>query len=429
MSPELLDPDAQDYNRTERSDCYALGMVVYEVLSGLLPFYQYPDLIVVGKVVGGGRPERPQGARGAWFTDDVWETLERCWTPQPGNRPGIGDVLQCLEKVSRSWVPLSPRLLAVPSPASSITRGFSDIITVESIEWSGVTSPSQVAPSQPSGVLDLVRSAGTVDRVGRMSPPDTIALLDGLSADQDPDDLSNALRAAFKEREQYDVYVSSVLTDTERAKALLEVFDKVRSATYIVSWVGSESRCSVQVLQTTPYEVIIFKRFRQLCGWNGLLPSSHIIPETLVRTTEYPVAYGGFSDVWEGIYNDERVAIKALRIYKEDDVWKVRKVHHLTFLFPLNPVADFAISSFAKRWRCGSESPIQTSFHSWEFRKHLHPFVWYPSGCRTEMCETMFGRTQKPVDCNWYVGRKVRRDGADASSCSTLVTVCRFCIP
>ena len=34
MSPELLDPDRfgiTDYRPTKRSDCYALGMVVYEV--------------------------------------------------------------------------------------------------------------------------------------------------------------------------------------------------------------------------------------------------------------------------------------------------------------------------------------------------------------------------------------------------------------
>jgi hypothetical protein len=34
MSPELLDPDrfgAKDWRPTKQSDCYALGMVVYEV--------------------------------------------------------------------------------------------------------------------------------------------------------------------------------------------------------------------------------------------------------------------------------------------------------------------------------------------------------------------------------------------------------------
>ena len=53
------------------------------------------------------------------------------------------------------------------------------------------------------------------------------ARLDGLRPDQHPDDLSSALRDAFKQRELYDVYASSLVEDTDRAKAFLEVLDKV----------------------------------------------------------------------------------------------------------------------------------------------------------------------------------------------------------
>ena len=122
MSPELLDPKIQDHRRTKHSDRYALGMVIYEVLSGWIPFHQYADLTVPGKVVGGDRPERPQGVEGIWFTDDVWEALGRCWAPQPGNRPNIEDVLRCLEKDSRSSMPLLP-LLAVQSIIKNPTTG------------------------------------------------------------------------------------------------------------------------------------------------------------------------------------------------------------------------------------------------------------------------------------------------------------------
>lgn len=66
------------------------------------------------------------------------------------------------------------------------------------------------------------------------SPSDDLktftARLDGLRTDQSSDDLSNALRAAFKERDLYKIYVSSLGGDPRRAKALLEVFDKVRPA-------------------------------------------------------------------------------------------------------------------------------------------------------------------------------------------------------
>lgn len=67
MSPELIDPDRfgfRDGRPTKESDCYALGMVVYEVLSGQAPFAQFREFAVVRNVLEGGRPVRPQGAKG-----------------------------------------------------------------------------------------------------------------------------------------------------------------------------------------------------------------------------------------------------------------------------------------------------------------------------------------------------------------------------
>jgi len=97
MSPELFDPEIQDHRPTQCSDCYALGMVIYEVLSGHVPFNGFADRVIAGKVFRGDRPERPQGIQGVWFMDDVWEVLGFCWAPQPENRPSIEDVLRCLE--------------------------------------------------------------------------------------------------------------------------------------------------------------------------------------------------------------------------------------------------------------------------------------------------------------------------------------------
>ena len=165
MSPELLDPENRDRRQTMHSDCYALGMVMYEVFSGRVPLYQYPSFAIPGKVIGGSRPERPQEEEGVWFTDDVWEVLTRCWAPQPANRPRIKDVLQGLEEASKSWVPPPPQLLAAPSTADSPTWGFSDIIDPESTDGSGVTPSSHVAPSQPLKP-DQEGSVGIVNGVG-----------------------------------------------------------------------------------------------------------------------------------------------------------------------------------------------------------------------------------------------------------------------
>jgi len=113
MSPELLHPDQfgfEDSRPTTESDCYALGMVIYEVLSGQTPFTPFKDFVVMRKVVDGERPARPEGAKGAWFTDDLWVMMELCWATQPDRRPNIATVFKCLEQVSKDWTPHSPQV-------------------------------------------------------------------------------------------------------------------------------------------------------------------------------------------------------------------------------------------------------------------------------------------------------------------------------
>ena len=71
MSPELLDPDSfglKDSRPTEASDCYALGVVIYEVLSGQTPFIQYSNHAVVWRILDGERPKRPEGEQGSQTT-------------------------------------------------------------------------------------------------------------------------------------------------------------------------------------------------------------------------------------------------------------------------------------------------------------------------------------------------------------------------
>ena len=104
MSPELLDSDPtglNDCRPTRQSDCYALGMVIYEVLSGQVPFAPFGRYTVMRKVMDGEHPERPEGAAGMQFTDDLWRMLNRCWATRPEDRPSVLDVLECLERVSK----------------------------------------------------------------------------------------------------------------------------------------------------------------------------------------------------------------------------------------------------------------------------------------------------------------------------------------
>jgi len=108
MSPELLNPAQFGFPHgqpTKESDCYALGMVTLEVLSGQVPFANDSSWVVMQKVLKGEYPERPKGG---WFVDDLWGMLKLCWATQPGRRPSIEVVLKCFTQASGVWKPWSP---------------------------------------------------------------------------------------------------------------------------------------------------------------------------------------------------------------------------------------------------------------------------------------------------------------------------------
>ena len=100
MSPELHLPQkfgCEDSRPTKESNCYALGMVIFEVLSGRSPFPRCRGSETMFRICTGERPERPEEV---WFTDDLWKTLKQCWSPHPETRPTVKAILECLDRVS-----------------------------------------------------------------------------------------------------------------------------------------------------------------------------------------------------------------------------------------------------------------------------------------------------------------------------------------
>ena len=85
----------------------------------------------------------------------------------------------------------------------------------------------RVAPYPPFFQAKTMLTEGQLSSTDEMTA--FAARFCGLRADQNPVDLSNTLRDAIKERKLYNMYISSLIDDTERMEMLLEIFDKVRS--------------------------------------------------------------------------------------------------------------------------------------------------------------------------------------------------------
>ena len=144
MSPELLDSESFGYNgrSTRESDCYALGMVIYEVsflhpspwsfiytfqvLTGITPFYNLPDLTCALAVLRGRRPSKPSYAESLGFSDTLWGLTQSCWSKTVSARPTACQLLECLSLSSPTWVPPAVYPLVVVDPFSIAGSGSTD---------------------------------------------------------------------------------------------------------------------------------------------------------------------------------------------------------------------------------------------------------------------------------------------------------------
>jgi serine/threonine protein kinase len=99
MSPELIDPQRfglKGSRPTRSSDCYALGMVIYETISGNLPFHEHTDLTVFVKVLE-GRASSPRGEVQGGPVEDA-RTVLGVSTEQPSDHRKCSPVFGATER-------------------------------------------------------------------------------------------------------------------------------------------------------------------------------------------------------------------------------------------------------------------------------------------------------------------------------------------
>lgn len=103
MAPEILRPADFGLDKgvpSKEADVYALGMTVYQVLTGKWPFFPRREAEVMRAVISGERPPRPENAEEVGMTEVVWDLLGECWKGDRTTRPTITEVLKKFREIT-----------------------------------------------------------------------------------------------------------------------------------------------------------------------------------------------------------------------------------------------------------------------------------------------------------------------------------------
>ncbi|KAG8896708.1 hypothetical protein FRB99_008753 [Tulasnella sp. 403] len=115
QAPELFN----GASKTAKSDVYAFGITIYEILSGQEWYISNIYGAVVTAVTKGGRPltHNPATSPTGQSYAPVWEMAEKCWIHDPSARPTMKEVFQELRRLVGS----------VPNEVSSYRRDLGGV--------------------------------------------------------------------------------------------------------------------------------------------------------------------------------------------------------------------------------------------------------------------------------------------------------------
>lgn len=79
------------------SNLFRLQLVTGRIPFSEIPFSEHSHLVVLQRVLAGGRPPKPLLIVAPGMTPQVWDIAERCWHGEAQSRPDAKVVLQELE--------------------------------------------------------------------------------------------------------------------------------------------------------------------------------------------------------------------------------------------------------------------------------------------------------------------------------------------
>ncbi|RIB16890.1 kinase-like domain-containing protein [Gigaspora rosea] len=92
-----MDDNKKVFKRDKKSDIYSLGMLLWELTSGVPPFYRYPDYNIMHKIINMQR-EIPILNTPSDYTD----LYRKCWSTNPDERPIMSNILETLNNLSKT---------------------------------------------------------------------------------------------------------------------------------------------------------------------------------------------------------------------------------------------------------------------------------------------------------------------------------------
>jgi serine/threonine protein kinase len=114
--PEVLaDPRAP---RGPPVDLYAMGIVLYEMVTGRTAFAGMRQHELISSVRSGGRPVIPSSVH-----SDISALITDCWAQEPGDRPTAGQMVARLNAVIKQLA-AADTLLTTTGPPPDTVDGF-----------------------------------------------------------------------------------------------------------------------------------------------------------------------------------------------------------------------------------------------------------------------------------------------------------------
>ncbi|CUA75191.1 hypothetical protein RSOLAG22IIIB_05756 [Rhizoctonia solani] len=170
---------------TEASDVYALGMTIYETMTGKAPYHGKGETNVMLLVtVKKEFPERPESIpNDGGSGDDLWKLLVRCWSFDPTLRPSADEVTTTtqlvLSVVERTWNNWDPVIYVDASSTEALEKALHGFGKAKNI-GEEYTDVEQYIPARGErGSISI--TTRLPDLANLADSPDSIYPLSGMS--------------------------------------------------------------------------------------------------------------------------------------------------------------------------------------------------------------------------------------------------------